>query len=581
MRLIRGFAFLFALLLPAVLSAQNEKADGAAKEKLTRRQMLIEQILTDAPNLKLGENRALVYAKVGAYIWEADQKRARGLFQTAISELIDAQAYVAANQRGQNNNNELLTGGQSRPQLLNLIASRDAALALDNLVKTRPAAIVKALAAIGTREKNTKISDSYNTGYLAQNEINFEQNLIKMAASQDPERAAKLLKDALGKGLTNESLNLLNKLAEIDKETAATLAAQVVDQMMQAKYKIDDQPNYPVLQSAINFLTQFIAQKTPSENALVLDTGQMQHLADRLFAFYLDDASMDAYNAYSVVPIAEKLSPALVDRLKARARNGSRRGDFSGYDPELQKLLYGESTAEQILAAAKDYPAASRRQIYQSAANKFAQQGNMDRAMDILDDNFSDDALAEANRNLKYQYSSGLISSGKFAEAERVIDEMDEAGRGNQLISLANAIYQKDHVENLTYAVAVVEKARALIPEKPENATDMSSLMQVIGAYAQIKPAEAFRMYEQTIPQINELSDAAAVLNGFQGSWNVRNGEFLMSQGMSSGINGPDFYVLSTFCRNDFDRAIKLIDMFTRRETRISLRLQLLNDGLN
>ena len=76
------------------------------------------------------------------------------------------------------------------------------------------------------------------------------------------------------------------------------------------------------------------------------------------------------------------------------------------------------------------------------------------------------------------------------------------------------------------------------------------------------------------VPQLNELADAAAVLGGFQGNGNARRGEFLLPQGNSFGVY-VDFSPLRPLSIKDFDRAMKLIDGFSRREARILLRLQL------
>src|SRR5437762_9017223 len=183
MQVFRGSLFLIVFLIPAFLFAQP--ANDAVKEKQRRRNVLIEQILADLPNLKSGENRAIVYAKAGNLIWDADQKQATQLFQNAVGELIGAQTLAETDKRPTGYQNDLLTGGNTRPQILNTIANRNAELALEMLVKSRPAAITKALAA-GTT-KTSKISDGQNLVYLAQNEINLEQNFLRLAADQNPD----------------------------------------------------------------------------------------------------------------------------------------------------------------------------------------------------------------------------------------------------------------------------------------------------------------------------------------------------------------------------------------------------------
>src|SRR5262249_23306041 len=127
---------------------------------------------------------------------------------------------------------------------------------------------------------------------------------------------------------------------------------------------------------------------------------------------------------------------------------------------------------------------------------------------------------------------------------------------------------------NKTYAQALLEKALQLTSERPENSTEMNMLMEVIAGYGNIEPDEAFRLFEGLIPKINELTDAAAVINGFQSNSNVREGEFIMTQGDPFATYGANSSIIGTLGRYNFDRAMKLIDAFSRQEVRISLRLQ-------
>ncbi len=77
---------LFCLLLltfPLFVFAQE--TDDAAKEKQRRQVVLINQLLGDIPTLKLGENRALVYAKVGSLVWKNDEKLAEKDFDRTMN----------------------------------------------------------------------------------------------------------------------------------------------------------------------------------------------------------------------------------------------------------------------------------------------------------------------------------------------------------------------------------------------------------------------------------------------------------------------------------------------------------------
>jgi len=211
--------------------------------------------------------------------------------------------------------------------------------------------------------------------------------------------------------------------------------------------------------------------------------------------------------------------------------------------------------------------------IYQTAANKYVQQGDLARAGFVLTDHFSDDALDELMQNLRTQWASTLVSQGKFSDAEVIIDDLPDSQRSYQYVNLANAIYQKDPKENKTYAMFVLAKARDVLGEKPATANEMSYLMQIVAAYINMEPSEAFGVFEPLVPQLNELADASVVISAFQGGSGVRDGEALISQGSGYGYY-LDYSILGQLSQKDFDRTMTLIDAFRRRETRIMLKLQ-------
>ena len=154
---------------------------------------------------------------------------------------------------------------------------------------------------------------------------------------------------------------------------------------------------------------------------------------------------------------------------------------------------------------------------------------------------------------------------------------MTPPNRVGHLVNLSTAVFHRDQKENKAYASALLEKARQLVNEKPENSNEMGMLMQVVNGYSQIDPVEAIRLYEGLVPKIVELTDAAAVLNGFQLNSNVRDGEFIILHGNPFDQYGGNSSMISSFSRFDFDRTMKLIDGFNRQEMRISFRLLVLD----
>ena len=557
-----------------------QKDEDAAKEKQRRQMILIESITSDAREFRLAENRVIVLAKIGGMLWTLDQNRARGLFQDAVNELLGAQAAAeAARKPGQQN--ELLIGQSTRPQILQTIAARDAEFALASLYKTRPAAIDRAIS--NSRAKDSKIRNYPGTDLqYAQNELQLEQTLIRMAADQNPEKAIALLKAALKTGVSGETLNLLKKLFEKDPVAANELASDVVGQLARKSFMVSNQPDYQSIQIASSILSEHVRERPATEKALRFDASQMSSLAEKLISFYIDRGSQYGYGlGPQIVQIAEKLAPSSVEKLKQVEKNmpyGRHGFQMRNQDPELAKLLNHETPVEQMLAEAVKLPVESRTQVYQSAANKLAGAGDVSGARNVLSEYFSGDSLENAESSVNWTYSQHLINAGRFAEAESLIDDFPDSNRLSALISLANSVFNQDETKNKSYAVALLEKARGQLPARPETSSEMSQTMQIISAYSRIEPSEAFRMFDGLIQPVNEIAEAAVIVNGFQGGYGVRQGEMLISQGHSMGIYF-DTSIFRNLAQIDFDRTLSIIGGISRREMRVNLKQQLL-EGL-
>ena len=311
------------------------------------------------------------------------------------------------------------------------------------------------------------------------------------------------------------------------------------------------------------------------------DDGQIRDLATKLINAYLSDQRV-AGNIGGIESIAQKYSPSSVEAVKKVMRERTPPNEPSQMDVAYRKLMNEDTPPEQMLAVASKFPQSNRREIYQSASNKLMGQGNWQAARAVLDENFSDEAREQMLNNFDQQNVYNFINKGKFSDAERVIDGMSEQQRVSALVNLANSVYGKDQKENKAYALALLDKASQLTNDPPQNNTEMQQLMQVINGYCNIEPSEAMRRFEGLVPKINELTDAAAIVYGFQLNSNVRDGEFILTQGDPFGNYGVNSSMIGLMARYDLDRTTSLIDSFSRPEMKISLRLQLVsNIGTN
>lgn len=571
MKMLAGFVLLLLTSASGFVIAQDKGSDDKATEVRKHWADVVSQTLAETQNLRLPENRAMAYVLGGVFIWESDPKQARQLFQTAAVELIAAQESAEA-RRKSDPNNELLRGGNSRTQILNTIASRDAELALELLVKTRPAIVQAAMLSVG--EKTTKVNDGWgaNRG-LVQTERSLEESFYRLASEQNPQNAIRLLEELLKKGVTTQTLDVLRKIAEKDEAAAADLAKQAVSRLLSESYLFEDQPNYTNLQVSMAFLRQHMQT---GEKKLKLDASQMRSLAEKLIAAYLGEKRVAPYIGSDIQKIAEKVSPAHVPAIKkaaSAAQTGS--SPSSGNEASFQRLFQQETPVATMIEEAANYSTNQRRQIYQAASNRLTEAGDHQAARAILTNNFDgvdrEQAILNFNRQLFYRYAN----AEKYADAEALIEEFPDTERVALLASLAQMVFAANEKENRSLAVSYLTRAYQALAQGPETSEQMSMLSQVINGYIIVDIAEGIRLFEGVVPKINELTEASAILGGFQGQQMVRSGEFVMSQGDHFSRYGADTSILTAFAKADPDRTVKIIDRFSRAELRIFLKLQL------
>jgi hypothetical protein len=268
--------------------AQGSQQDEAEieKAKALKRAKLIAAIEEDASQLRLPENRAFINSKIAAILWSTDEGRARSLFRTAVTDLIAAQnAAEASKNRGIYY--DLLQSQSLRPQIINAIANHDPQLALDSLRRSRPSAVDRALA---EPAPDAKIGTSGNNSHLAQQEINLEQRLIRLASERNPERAVAMLRDSVKKKLSSETLATLQRLYQLDPTAGNELARDVVARIASSDFFKNNNLNYDLLNLSNSIISEFLRERRPDEKYLTFEESGVRRLAEKVIGTYLEHA---------------------------------------------------------------------------------------------------------------------------------------------------------------------------------------------------------------------------------------------------------------------------------------------------
>jgi len=584
------------MLLCSFALAQTQPTDSDAdkakknKEQDERVVQLLDQAIGEAVSLRLPQNRAVVYAMAGDMYWKFDEKRARELFRSSAGELVSYNQEAEKERRevtAQNMLTDLFeVRSDIRAEILPLVAAHDAELALELLVQTRPAKLAEAMARAAMPNKPTNDLLNLDRVRVGQ-ELALEQQFALLAADENPDKAIKLIKDSLSKGISASVLPLLQKLNKKDEKKATELAGEVIKKLVDA----DMTKGFEDLQVAMSFL-QFASKPPPAANAkekqFAFTDAQIKDLANKLADAFLNGPKTLIMNSLltSALSMLEKFVPGKIALLKQRkTENEANMPQEFKQSMELQKLFDPSASPEDILAQLPKLSSDFEKSMaYQSLSGKIGEIEDETRAKKLIDQIPDEKTKA----NLLEQFESTRIArtaaAGKLDDARKLIGNLsNKKTQIERLVALAMDFHRKGGEKDIENAKALMKDARALAPEYAETIEDMNDVMEVVKGYAVIEPDSAFRMFEPIIDRLNEHVQASATLARFNPkSTNFAKGELVLS------VNGrrtdtPLFqYIphMQMLGKADLDRMNVASNRFARSDAKAIVKLYVLQGFL-
>jgi predicted negative regulator of RcsB-dependent stress response len=558
----------FLALVVTAFPIFAQKPNKEDEEKQRRNLVLLEQILLDSRGLRLPENRAYVSARAGSALWKADPKRARQLFESSVTDLIAGQTEAEAERQTNSQNFQALKYGQQpRWTILFMIGGCDAAFALEAMSRSRTPRLERAIADSG-------MGDSTNARQFANEESQNEQRLIALAADQDPALAIRQVRESLKRGVNYYTLSLLRKIALKNPEAARGLAAEAIKKLLEDDYRVNAQSAEVLSQ----FFNDAVREANAEEKALRIPDDLVREMADKLLRFWLDKETTSYYGRSASFAAIEKYFPDRAARVKQKFDEMDKRNQ-GPQNAEYTRLMAAETTVEEMVSGAPKLTGYMRNEVYRRAAERLAEKGGLAQAEKLLTESMPRDDAESYINQMNANQSYRMMGESKFDEALAAIERMtDQDQKINLLISLAGTIYGRDPKENEKMAASVLVRARSLLPDEPETFEDIGALFNLAAAYAPIDPVESFRIAEQLVPLLNEVDGANATITRLRSYGTFRRGEFEISGGQfTAGISGMD-NLLRVLRDKDFDRALELANRFGRLETRVMLRMQLIDE---
>jgi uncharacterized protein YjgD (DUF1641 family) len=567
----------------------NGEAEAARKELEKKALGLLEEALADAQGLKLAENRVRAQVIAAGLLWARDEQAARAAFKSAADGV--AALIGGLDPEDQQFFNAAQPVLQMRSELVQTVAQHDPALALDFLRATR---LPRLEAFRGQAD------------WLLNQEQMLEANVAALLAAQDPRQALSMAEEALNRGATTGLLGVLSQLKAKDPASASKLAGEIIQKLRSEDLsengeasslalqllrmtrpadpvtQLPSQSAGPVVLSLSRPPDLVFAQSVPImiPDSLSVDQQARAELIEKVIAAAMKvqpnrGGTYNLFNALqALVPELEKTAPAraaaLRQRVEAMQQTFNPQNDlWKPYQELTQK-----GTLDAILEAAAKAPAEIRDQLYNQAAWKALNEGNdAERARQIIDNISNPQQRAQMRWQLDQQLQTRAAQKGDYSDALQYASRLPtNEGKISALIQIANTAASRGDKQAALQVLAV---ARGLFDGQPHGQAQFSSWLQLAQAYAPLDPDSSFTMVESAVAQLNELVDAAAVVNGF-GQDSFRDGELKSQSGYPwIGLITECAATLSNLAPSDFDRASADAKSFRRADTRALAELML------
>lgn len=569
-------------------NADKTRADQEkAREDLEKKALtLLDEVLKEAPTLKLAENRIRLQALAADLLWKRNEKRARSLFKQAadsLAELLSDENVSASPQYGFAVDGPgvyslgrypglLQARAQLRQEILQLLTNRDPKSARDFL---------RATAGPGNRENSRYRNTS--------GDIDMDLNLAAQVAASDPKQALQIAEEHLEKGYPYALANVLAQLRNKDPEAAEKLAAGIMKRLRSE--------NFVTNREAAALALALIGQegetdetdsnsneaRSVSKNQQALNERIIRELLGMVLTAALNqpikkpaDSDDEDQNGQpplmasleGLMPKVEKYAPSRAPALRKRiAEYESTLAPQSRAYKDYETVLRTGDSQALMDAAAKAGPAVKEMLVMQ-AIMKAAGNEEFDRARQMIDEHVKDAGQRKQMlANIDRQVLQRASMQGKLDEARPLLLKLPPEERATLLAQFAMAATGRGDNK---LGLQILDEARSLIGAQAADHIELGVLLQLARSYASVEPGRSFDIIEPTVEQLNVLLSALASLDGFESWRQFKDGE-IIGIGSSVTVNmtmqcASDLGLLSGA---DFDRAKAAADRFNRSDVRL------------
>lgn len=364
---------------------------------------LLEEVIAEAPSLRLAENRALVQATAADLLWPSDEQRARALFAEAVAGL---GRLADTTPRDEAERESLLNAHCKVWQLtLQLLARHDP----------------RAARALLRADGRPRLGPG--------EELHFEIGLARQILTSDADQAAGLAAETLQRGFSGELTELIVRLKSRDPTAAAGLAKSAASKLQTSNLSASEE----AARVALDLLR--LGSASAGSRAPLLDEQSLRALAEVLTA---ESTSNPDDNALllalePLLPQLERYAPARAPLVIRRLRELNGAAGEAGPDDEVVGAGREVREEEERRAPAAPSPAEERAGTLIELAKESARREEKGRAIELLEEAY---ALVGGRARNFAQLCAQLKVADAFAplDSERSLSIVESAvDRVNEL----------------------------------------------------------------------------------------------------------------------------------------------------
>jgi hypothetical protein len=530
--------------------------------------------------IKSPQTRIKAQLQAAQLLWETDDKRAMKFMVDAMTGLKEFLTSVDAN--APQFPNQYSTISQLRFEIVHILTPHDPDAALSFVQSTA-----------------SQINAYGNQRETASQEAGLELWIANNIAPKDPERAMQMARRMLKNRYSSSLVGTISQLRMQRPELANQLANEIATKLIGDKLlKTNEAANLAI--GLLRFgrprrRSVLEGPDDPTARNLLLSEDQYRTLFQKILSEALAYSppppqvySRERDAAWNMLTGLQQMGPELdtmmnggVAAVEKKLLEMRGENQNSGVPSPIQNAI-ANAPVDAAIEAIGRAPEEQREQLYIQLATREANNGDLARARQIINDNVSNPyQRRNMLTNLDQQEIHRAASKGKVEDALRVISALrTPRERAIQLLQIAN---QLGTGQKRAGAIAVLEQARTLLAPslQAQDQDQMNALFTLARAFSRYDTKRSFEILDPLIDQFNDICTAARTMEGFGPEYYEEEELNLQNGNSVSNIAGQMSNVLGTLATTNFERARAASDRLRLPEVRIRAYLEIAQQTIN